>query len=169
MQLAKKNKQTQKGKKSFFQVDVIWLGPSCTERFVKSWHGLLKVFSSTVLNQKCLSLITETMTLRYPFLELSKCTCIGLSQKLAEWQKTNLSWQLSYLKQKPKLSDCTLNIKPFLFKSLRESFLLNKVVTKKESNYFSGYSRLNRGGNVAQKKLPKQDLTVTSTAPLTKH
>ena len=27
----KADKQTQKRKKSFFQVDVIWLGPSCTE------------------------------------------------------------------------------------------------------------------------------------------
>ena len=25
-------------KKSFFQVDVIWLGPSCTKHVVNSWH-----------------------------------------------------------------------------------------------------------------------------------
>ena len=49
MQIAKEKKtgkQTQKEKKSFFQVDVIWLGPSCTEHVVISWHKLPKVLFS---------------------------------------------------------------------------------------------------------------------------
>ena len=49
MQIAKEKKtgkQTQKEKKSFSQVDVIWLGPSCTEQVVISWHRLPKVLFS---------------------------------------------------------------------------------------------------------------------------
>ena len=40
-----KNKQTNKRKKSFFQVSVAWLGPSCKVCVLNSWHRLLRVFS----------------------------------------------------------------------------------------------------------------------------
>ena len=44
-----------------------------------------------------------------------------------------------------------LNIKPFLFNSLQESFIVIKVVMTRESTHCSGYSRLNRRENLAQK------------------
>ena len=39
------NEQTNNGKKSFFQVALAWLGPSCTVRVVNSGHRLLRFFT----------------------------------------------------------------------------------------------------------------------------
>ena len=64
MRMAKINKQTSNGKKSFFQVSVAWLGPSCTELFVNSWHRLLRVFLNSLNPVIPFINVTETRTLR---------------------------------------------------------------------------------------------------------
>ena len=73
MQIAKTqtktNKQIQKVKKSFFQVDVIWLGPLCNSRlFLCSLKAVMPFIN-----------ITETITLRSSSLEpLSKYKFVRL-------------------------------------------------------------------------------------------
>ena len=115
MRMAKINKQTNKGKKSFFQVSVAWLGPSCTELVVNSWPRLLRVFLNSLNPVIPFINVTETRTLRSSSL------------------KPRMLWCTSPLSTQPGYSVLNQQKRKYSLGNQIENCLFERLETKKRS------------------------------------